>query len=198
MFLSTENQTKLKEKLIDQQKKLDKKFEKSIFLKQNKPVKITVQSDAGSIASYTSNKKPNNLLEEGIKQLTALTSTDLSLANAIQYSKQMSNSSNISKSSERINSSMSSSNSDQKRNSSRSARMSSTGLNTNQFKTSNEVLILIETWIKNAPNDFMDNQVLDEIKRFFNQLNNLNNSFKMWTSTLKEALRLDVSFIFNF
>lgn len=155
MFLSTENQTKLKEKLIAQQKKLDKKFEKTLFLKNNNPVKITVQSDGGSIASYTSTKKPNELIEETIMKSSSnvmSTSADLALVNQ-QYSKQLSNSSNISKSSERVNSSISSSNSnDHKRNSSRS-RMSNTGLN--QFKTTNEVLILIETWIKNAPNDFM-------------------------------------------
>lgn len=187
MLMTTD---KLKEKLIDQQKKLDEKFEKK-FLETNninRPVKITVQSDAGSIASYSSNKKPG-----GGGGGTTTTGLGEAVKNISTAGGVSSNESALNKSKttlERVSSSVSSSNSnEQKRNSSR--------LGTANIFTSNEVLILIETWIKNAPNDFMDNQVLDEMKKFFNQLNNLNNSFKIWTSALKEALRLDVNIISN-
>jgi hypothetical protein len=182
MLLTTD---KLKEKLIDQQKKLDEKFEKK-FLETNnfkRPVKITVQSDAGSIASYSSNKKPGGAATttEGEAVENNISTAAGGVESALNKSKTTL---------ERVSSSVSSSNSNEhKRHSSR--------LGTANIFTSNEVLILIETWIKNAPNDFMDNQVLDEMKKFFNQLNNLNNSFKIWTSALKEALRLDVNIINN-
>jgi hypothetical protein len=56
-----------------------------------------------------------------------------------------------------------------------------------------EVLTLIATWIKNAPNDFLDTRVIDEIKSFFNQLDSLKSSFRPWTARLKQALNLEVS-----
>ncbi len=155
VFISNENQTKLKEKLVDQQKKLNKKFEKSLFLQQINPVKITVQSDAGSIASYSSSKNPNSIINKEESSIASNTRIDASFNN--EFSKQINNASNTSKSIERINSSVSSNSTEQtKRNSSRSTRMSNTALSSpHSFKTTNEVLILIETWIKNAPNDFM-------------------------------------------
>jgi hypothetical protein len=54
-----------------------------------------------------------------------------------------------------------------------------------------EVLTLISSWIKNAPNDFMDTRVLDEIKSFFNSLDSMKTSFKPWTSMLKHDLKID-------
>jgi hypothetical protein len=60
-------------------------------------------------------------------------------------------------------------------------------------KPGQEVLTLISTWIKNAPNDFMDTRVLDEVKHFFNQLDALKSSFRPWTKRLKQALKLDVT-----
>jgi hypothetical protein len=60
-------------------------------------------------------------------------------------------------------------------------------------KPGQEVLTLISTWIKNAPNDFMDTRVLDEVKHFFNQLDGLKSSFRPWTKRLKQALKLDVN-----
>lgn len=63
--------------------------------------------------------------------------------------------------------------------------------NTASAKPGTEVLTLISTWIKSAPNDFMDSRVLDEIKHFFSQLDSLKSSFKPWTSKLKQMLRID-------
>ena len=53
------------------------------------------------------------------------------------------------------------------------------------------------TTIGKSKNWFCKPYQESKMKKFFNQLNNLNNSFKIWTSALKEALRLDVNLINN-
>ena len=129
-----------------------------MFLQQINPVKITVQSDAGSIASYSSSKNPNSIINKEESSIASNTRVDASYSN--EFTKQINNATTPSKSIERISSSVSSSNSTEqtKINSNRSTRMSNTALSSpHSFKTTNEVLILIETWIKNAPNDFMGN-----------------------------------------
>jgi len=133
------------------------------------PVKITVQSDAGTVMSYNDlNKSKPVLNSEIIEEVNR--SESPTVKKHIEEAKTI-----VSPSS--------------------SAAASSGGGNVS--KPGAEVLTLIATWIKNAPNDFLDTRVIEEIKNFFNQLDSLKSSFKPWTAKLKQALNLEVSELFR-
>lgn len=148
------------------------------------PVKITVQSDAGSITSYDNLNKSKQTINEPIEQ-DETKKTDETVTRSAT-SKADKSESSVCDSIDTVSSG-------------KSAMVASNSLPINSgTKPGSEVLILIATWIKNAPNDFMDTRVIDEVKHFFNQLDSLKSSFKPWTSKLKQELNLEVGFGFNF
>lgn len=128
------------------------------------------QAINGNISSKTSNSNNHKHNKSLDRQNTPQADTNQSKDNSIRM-----NSKEIRKSKESGNSSNSHS-------------------VTSTSKPGTEVLTLIATWIKNAPNDFMDTRVIDEIKHFFNQLDSLKSSFKPWTAKLKHALNLEVHY----
>ena len=144
-------------------------------------VKITVQSDAGSITSYDNLNKSKQAINENNNSNTKYKKS-LDRQNPIQADTK--NLNEINSNNKDLRKSKESSNS-----SNNSHQMASAS------KPGTEVLTLIATWIKNAPNDFMDTRVIDEIKHFFNQLDSLKSSFKPWTSKLKHALNLVVNYL---
>lgn len=142
-----------------------------------KPVKITVQSEAGSVKSYDDLSKSRQQLSEELYKSSSKTSSEPT----------------VGKSTENIED-VGAANAEKK-----AAKIPSSNQVVNSApKPGTEVLTLISTWIKNAPNDFLDTRVIDEIKTFFNQLDSLKSSFKPWTTKLKQALNLEVKvFIFS-
>lgn len=134
-----------------------------------KPVKITVQSEAGSVKSYEDLNKSKQTINDELPASPAVPSDQ---------------SPDVSKRPIRLDSVTSCTS---HTNSQKAQKQTS-----NANKPGTEVLTLIATWIKNAPNDFLDTRVIDEVKAFFNQLDSLKSSFKPWTSKLRKALNLEV------
>jgi hypothetical protein len=135
------------------------------------PVKITVQSDAGLITSFENldKSKSSEASNEAVRTECQVQEKKATADEAVAAATSISSSVVV------------------------AGSRGSGGSGGSVSKPGAEVLTLIATWIKNAPNDFLDTRVIDEIKSFFNQLDSLKSSFRPWTARLKQALNLEVS-----
>lgn len=152
-----------------------------------KPVKITVQSDAGSVKSYEDlNKSKQTINDDSQAQSSAAVASDQSDI-VLKRPDRLDSVTSCTSFTDRVAIGR-----NQTQRQTSNANSTNTVAVNNASKPGTEVLTLIATWIKNAPNDFLDTRVIDEVTAFFNQLDSLKSSFKPWTSKLKKALHLEV------
>lgn len=154
-----------------------------------KPVKITVQSDAGSVKSYEDlNRSKQTINDDSQAQSSAQLAVASDQCDIVpKRPDRLDSVTSCTSFTDRVAIGQS-----QTQRQTSNANSTSTVAVNNASKPGTEVLTLIATWIKNAPNDFLDTRVIDEVKAFFNQLDSLKSSFKPWTSKLKRALNLEV------